>query len=114
MVSVTAGKRGSWVWDLRRLSRAPAPEVDAVSTAGAGDAFLAGLLAGIGADLPLTEAQELATLAAALSVTSPHTIHKGIDRESLARFAASVRFRGGEGAPVRRFPGPSVRRLLGM
>lgn len=91
-VSVTAGKRGSWVWDGRRINHVPAPEVEAVSAAGAGDAFLAGLIAGIHANLRLPEAQELATLAAAFSVTSPHTIHKGMDRPSLAQFSEKTGF----------------------
>ena len=52
----------------------------------AGDAFLAGMIAGITAGLEPPGAQKLATLVAALSVTSPHTIHKGIDREEPCRF----------------------------
>jgi ribokinase len=112
-VSVTAGKKGSWVWDCRRVTHAPAPEVEAVSAAGAGDAFLAGMLAGVHAGLDLPEAQELAALVAALSVTSPHTIHKGIDRESLARFAVRVGAPFEEGSSGRCFPSPSVRALLG-
>jgi sugar/nucleoside kinase (ribokinase family) len=86
-ISITCGGRGSWVWNGQRISHFPATDIEAVSTAGAGDAFLAGLLVGITAGLSLTESQELATLVAALSATSPHTIHKGIDRASLARFA---------------------------
>jgi ribokinase len=113
-VSVTAGSRGSWVWDCRRVTHLPAPKVEAVSTAGAGDAFLAGMVAGAHAGLALPEAQELATLVAALSVTSPHTIHKGIGRESLARFAEQVRVPLEEGALGQRFPGPSVRTLIGL
>ena len=111
-VSITAGKRGSWVWDRRRITHAPAPEVEAVSTAGAGDAFLAGMIAGVHAGLDLPEAQELAALAAALSVTSPHTIHKGLGRESLARLAELVWAPLGAGPAGRPAPGPSVRALL--
>ncbi len=59
-----------------------------VSTAGAGDAFLAGVIIGLVADLPLPQAQELGTLVAALSVTSPHTINPEIDRRSLLSFSS--------------------------
>ncbi|MHC4591518.1 MAG: carbohydrate kinase family protein [Planctomycetota bacterium] len=86
-VCITAGTRGSWAWDGERLTHSPALEVEAASTAGAGDAHFAGILAGLASGLPLAEAQELAVLVAALSVTSPHTINKEIGRESLLAFA---------------------------
>ena len=85
-ISVTAGSRGSWAWDGSLLSHAPALEADVRSSAGAGDAHFAGILVGLAAGLALREAQELGALVAALSVTSPHTIHKGIGRDSLRRF----------------------------
>lgn len=88
-ISVTAGKRGSWVWDGRDLGYIPAPQVNAVSTAGAGDAFLAGIICGLTAGLKLIQAHELGSLTGSLSVTSPHTIHKGINRKSLYEFAAA-------------------------
>ena len=68
----------------------PALDVHVVSTAGAGDAHLAGVLSGLVAGLELHEAHELGVLVAGLSVTSPHTIHKGIDRVSLAVFAEAA------------------------
>lgn len=86
MVSVTAGKNGSWCWDGADLHRFPAMKVNAVSTAGAGDAFFSGLISGIALGLPLFEAQQLASLVAGLSVCSPDTIHKGVDRHSLKEF----------------------------
>jgi len=82
-VTVTAGKGGSWAWDGRKLSHRPAAPVEAVSTAGAGDAFLAGMIAGTAVGLCTSEAHELASLVGSLSVTSPHTIHKGINRKTL-------------------------------
>ncbi|MHC4591914.1 MAG: carbohydrate kinase family protein [Planctomycetota bacterium] len=87
---ITAGTRGSWAWDGERLTHSSALEVEGVSTAGAGDAHFAGVLAGLASGLPLAEAQELAVLVAALSVTSPHTINKEIGRESLLEFAARL------------------------
>ena len=86
-VSITAGARGSWVWDGRELTYAHVHNVDIVSTAGAGDAHFSGILAGLIAGLSLSQAQELAALVAALSVTSPHTINKHLDRKSLKALA---------------------------
>jgi sugar/nucleoside kinase (ribokinase family) len=88
LVSITAGKQGSWSWDGQALTHVPAFMAEVASTAGAGDAHLAGIIAGLVAGLALSQAQELGTLTAALSVTSPHTINKEIDRRSLHIFAA--------------------------
>ena len=87
-VTITAGKEGSWSWDGKSLSFLPAFPSRMVSTAGAGDAFLAGVITGLVADLPLPQAQELGTLVAALSVTSPNTINPEIDRRSLQSFSS--------------------------
>jgi sugar/nucleoside kinase (ribokinase family) len=86
MVSVTGGREGSWCWDGKNLNYFQAIETKAVSTAGAGDAFFSGMLTGLALGLHIFEAQQLASLIAALSVTSPDTIHKGIDRSSLRKF----------------------------
>jgi ribokinase len=86
MVSVTAGKDGSWCWDGANLNLFPAVKVNAISTAGAGDAFFSGIIAGMALGLSLFDAQQLASLVAGLSVCSPHTIHKGIDKQSLNDF----------------------------
>ena len=87
-LSVTAGVHGSWCWDGSAISHAPALPVRVETTGGAGDAHFAGILAGLAAGLPLPSAQQLGTLVAAASVTSPHTIHKGITREMLRELAA--------------------------
>ena len=86
LVAVTGGKQGSWCWDGRNMHHFPAIKTEIVSTAGAGDAFVAGLLCGTALGLGFHEAQQLATLLAGLSVTSPHTIHHGIDRQLLCQF----------------------------
>ncbi len=101
-ISVTAGANGSWVSNDLGLQHLPALPVTVVSTAGAGDAHLAGLLSGLAAGLSLADAHALAALVAALSVTSPHTIHGELDADSLRAFALESR------APL---PTP-VRRLL--
>lgn len=80
---ITAGRNGSWSSDGQTLVHVPVIPVEVVSTAGAGDAFLASLIVGHVAELPLPEAHRLATLVAALSITSPHTIHPGVSRQSL-------------------------------
>lgn len=85
-LTVTAGSRGSWSWDGERLAFFPSADAEVASTAGAGDAYLAGIISGLTAGLTLHEAQQLGTLVGSLSVTSPHTIHKGVNRHSLSRF----------------------------
>lgn len=88
MISITVGKQGSWLWDGEALQHVPAISVNAVNTAGAGDAHFAGLLVGLTAGLSAFQAQQLATLIAALSVLSPHTIHPDINRPALQVLAA--------------------------
>jgi ribokinase len=87
LISITAGGAGSWVWDGSSLVHCPRCEAEVTSTAGAGDAHLAGIIVGLAAGLPLPEAQQLGALAAGFSVTSPHTIAKDAGRSSLRRFA---------------------------
>jgi sugar/nucleoside kinase (ribokinase family) len=103
MLSITAGKEGSWSWDGSTLSHLPAHPVAVSGTAGAGDAHLAGTVTGIAAGLGLHAAAELGALVAGLAVTSPHTIHKGIDLRALRQFARDI------GARISR----DVWRLLG-
>jgi sugar/nucleoside kinase (ribokinase family) len=86
-LSITAGKAGSWSWDGDKLRHVPTPSVPIESTAGAGDAHLAGTIVGIALGLALEEAQQLAVLLAAFSVTSPHTIHPETSRAALCQFA---------------------------
>jgi sugar/nucleoside kinase (ribokinase family) len=90
-LTITAGMRGSWAWNGERISYFPAVGTDVESTAGAGDAFLAGVIAGLTAGITLAEAQQLGTLVGSLSVTSPHTIHKGITRSTLHYLLKNLR-----------------------
>ncbi len=85
-LTVTAGSRGSWSWDRQTVVFQQSVEAEVISTAGAGDAFLAGVISGLTAGLALQEAQQLGTLTGSLSVTSPHTIHTGVHRDSIHRF----------------------------
>ena len=86
-ISITNGSHGSWTWDGSILNHVPAFNTDVKSTAGAGDAFLAGLIAGLTADLSLQDSQHLATLTAGVSVQSPHTINWDLDKNSLVKLA---------------------------
>lgn len=91
-LSITAGKNGSWSWDGEILRHVPTLSVPVESTAGAGDAHLAGILSGLALGLKLEEAQQLGTLLAALSVTSPHTIHPDVSRAALRQLALDCWF----------------------
>jgi len=87
MTTITAGRLGSWASDGSTVRHMPAVSGRVVSTAGAGDAHLAGILAGLASGLTLHHSHELAVLVAGMSITSSHTIHDGIDRDTLQAFA---------------------------
>lgn len=94
---VSAGAAGAHVLEYGRWSHHKAVPMEVVSTAGAGDALLAGIIAGLSAGLPLVQestglarkcgAIDLGLALAAFSVESPHTIHPGINRDSFLAFA---------------------------
>jgi sugar/nucleoside kinase (ribokinase family) len=101
-IVVTAGKAGAFAIHGDSWEYCPAPEVPVASTAGAGDALLGGVLAGLAMGLPfinpdqppspvahrpLSSALEFGVLLAAFTVASPHTIHPGVSAGSLAAFA---------------------------
>jgi len=110
-IVVSAGARGAFGFDLAlgKWDYCPAPPVKVASTAGGGDALLAGLICGEAAgmpfiisaarrkrltDRPLSSALDFAVLLASLTVTSPHTIHPDVNLDAIVRFAraAGVRF----------------------
>jgi sugar/nucleoside kinase (ribokinase family) len=97
---ITAGPQGAFGFDGGAWGHVPALPVPVASTAGAGDALLGGLLAGLAAGLPfaasargglaerpLASALDLGTLVAAFKVTSPHTIPPGLSLGPLLAFA---------------------------
>jgi ribokinase len=88
-LSITHGKEGCWTWDGEDFSYVLAHEVSVKSAAGAGDAHLAGIIAGLTAGLSLKEAQQLGALMGAHSVTSPHTINPDTNRKTLKSLANS-------------------------
>ncbi len=87
IITITGGKEGSWLWDGSALSYLPVENVEVISTAGAGDAFTAGMIAGIASGLSVKDSHQLANLTGGGSVTSPHTINKELNREILLKIA---------------------------
>ena len=92
-LSITAGKEGSWSWDGRQLNHAPVFEVQVKSSAGAGDAHIAGMISGLTGGLSLQQSQVLGSLAGAFSVTSQHTIHPEMNRSNLRKLARGSKFK---------------------
>jgi sugar/nucleoside kinase (ribokinase family) len=100
-ILVSVGADGAYVFEDGIWSHHKAVPMKAVSTAGAGDALLAGTIAGLAAGLPLTNstdvisndkgvicsAIDLGLTLAAFSVMSPHTIHPSATFASILSFA---------------------------
>jgi sugar/nucleoside kinase (ribokinase family) len=109
-VLITDGGNGSYCYSNHLLVFAPAYNVPVASTAGAGDAYLAGTIAGICCGLPLSKrmdissfpeqalesAMELGALLASLSVTSYDSIHPRANASSLHKFAEENKITLGE------------------
>lgn len=94
LLSVTHGAHGSYSWQNGVLERLSSLKVKVKSTAGAGDAFFAGLLLGMFGGLPFHGSDaatcvRLARLFSAKSVTSPDTIDFHAGLSSLRAFAAA-------------------------
>ena len=70
-VVVTLGADGAVVVEPDRVERVPAPEMEAMDTTGAGDAFCGALADALARGAALVEAARWAVAAAALSVTMP-------------------------------------------
>ncbi|REE87362.1 sugar/nucleoside kinase (ribokinase family) [Paenibacillus taihuensis] len=99
---MTDGADGCYSYAAGIGVHTPALRVAAVSTAGAGDALLGGVISGLCCGLPLmkeradavfgetplSSAVELGVLLAALAVTSPHSIHLDADAGLLGQFAS--------------------------
>lgn len=93
---VTAGAHGAFASEGGGWAHRPALPASVRSTAGAGDALLGAILAALAAGVPLLAAGappalrsglDLGVALAALSVTSPHTIHPGADLDAVLAFA---------------------------
>ena len=69
MIALTLGEKGSRLYTADGVYDATAPEVNAVSTVGAGDSFLAGLVTGFAQGQSAPEALKLAAATAASKLT---------------------------------------------
>ena len=100
-IVVTAGNRGAYAFAKDCHNFCPAPVVPVVSTAGAGDALLGGVLSALAAGLPflrsgaarqgasdatLGTALEFGVLLGSYKVSSPHTIHPLASMDTLLEF----------------------------
>lgn len=100
-ILITDGANGSYCYQDGNLEFTPAINSKVVSTAGAGDAFLSGVLTGLCQNLPLfrgfdvnslteqplTTALELGNLLASMTVSSADTIHFGVNLRTLQAHA---------------------------
>ena len=101
-IILSAGNQGAFAFSEGTWDYRPALNVPVVSTAGAGDALLAGVLLAIAAGIPFIQpdydrppsatrpvesAFDFGVLLAAYTVTSPHTIHPDASMDSLLAFA---------------------------
>jgi sugar/nucleoside kinase (ribokinase family) len=102
-VVISVGKDGAYCVDSSGWSYSPAPKMDVVSTAGAGDCLLGGILAALASGIPLrstrgkdqerlrlASALDLGVLLASYKVSSPHTIHPDASLDNLVRFARDL------------------------
>jgi len=104
-VLVTAGPAGAWAFADGTWRHSDVVKVRSVSTAGAGDAFLGGVVSAMIAGVPLVDAQtdegvkgvrriasalDFGSMLASLSVTSPHTIHPDANLSRLKQFVADA------------------------
>jgi len=101
IILMTDGANGSYCYQYGNLEFTPALPTKVASTAGAGDAFLSGVLTGLCCGLPLQKGFETATLAekplataielgallASMSVTSANTIHFGVNAFNIKEYA---------------------------
>jgi len=97
---VSVGVGGAYAVTREMWNYCPAPKVQAVSTAGAGDALLGGIIAAIAAGVPLLKSRpdplpvceletalDLGVLLASYKCQSPHTIHPDACLRTLIDFA---------------------------
>jgi len=103
-IIVSTGPKGAYGFECGSSQFCPAPILQPMSTAGAGDALLAGVVCGLAVGLPfimpnecgssfsgrvLRTALDFGVLNASFSVTSPHTIHPDAVLSNLFGFAES-------------------------
>ena len=99
---VSVGSKGAYGFERGQMQYCPAPVLQPKSTAGAGDALLAGVASALAAGIPfilpdeggktfsgrvLRSALDFGVLNSSLSVTSEHSIHPGAAVDKLFAFA---------------------------
>ncbi|HVO62105.1 MAG TPA: PfkB family carbohydrate kinase [Terriglobales bacterium] len=98
-VVVSAGKLGAYGITAQASAFSPAHPVEVMSTAGAGDSLLGGVLVGLALGMPFVSSEgkssqmvdsalQLGVLLGSLKCLSPHTIHPGASLNALIEFAA--------------------------
>lgn len=88
IVAITDGEHGVWVYDGQELLHEPALNVNVVHTAGAGDAFTSGFLAGIIKKHPLRVALKVGIANAASVITKLGA------KNGLLTWKEALRFKG--------------------
>jgi len=101
-VIITAGELGAYGITVKEYNFCPAAPVKVASTAGAGDALLGGVIAGLATGLPFLSARsaghgmgriesalQLGVLLGSYKCLSPHTIHPHAGLDTLLEFAES-------------------------
>jgi sugar/nucleoside kinase (ribokinase family) len=83
---VTAGAEGSHLYEQGLWTHISSVPARVVSTAGAGDAYLAGTIAGLIGGKSFTESARYGAAAAKLAVESAHTIAETVTRDAVGRF----------------------------
>jgi 6-phosphofructokinase 2 len=73
IVALTLGEHGALLVTAERAWQAPPMAIEAVSTVGAGDSFLGGLVAALASGKPLDQAFRVAIAAASAAVMTPGT-----------------------------------------
>ncbi len=86
MIVITEGSSGSYAYFKGDLKFIPVVDVEVEATAGAGDAFLAGTIAGICCGMSFNSSAELGSFLASLSVISKDTINHDINLDYLKKF----------------------------
>jgi sugar/nucleoside kinase (ribokinase family) len=102
---VSAGKNGAYGVTADLYNYCPAPKVEVISTAGAGDSLLGGIIAAVASGIPFLRGEfpkesvtsrsvetalELGVLLASYKCLSPHTIHPSASVETLVAFARDL------------------------
>lgn len=82
---VTAGEKGALCHCGGKIEKIPALQANVVSTAGAGDALLGGVIVGLCEGLEMKDAVRLGAACASFAVESPHTIPEILNGDAVKR-----------------------------